>query len=455
MRRIEQLLIIALTLGFPQFAAGQSAPPDLVLLEADLQRYESPPDPYPDTTTGPTRPGYDLLRGLYVVATLPVRHIRYRLVHLVNWECILSDPTSREEVAHFYFQQKASLHPNKTATLTSIYDEARDSAQNQSLSKRYSRKRFSERVAITFIEYADGTAWQSHVNRPGGVASEPSRPRSSSPNGGASVPPKLNGSQTVPDTQQLKAASTTTKVPQEVAEGEVLRVDTQLVTVPVIVTDSKGRYVTDLKPEEFHVYEDRVEQPVFSFSQVEQPFFVVLLLDISPSTSWTLDKMKREAIGFIDQLRPDDYAFVIAFDGTLHALHEEATNDHKVLRDSIMNARPGIAHSLFDAINSVSNRILKLAPGRKALILFTAGAECASILGNQKNTLHDAEELDALIYAVQYPPFDRTKYLRALVEKTGGRLYDGYEDNKIREAFVSLAEEFRHQYAVACPLQSP
>ena len=458
MRRIEQLLIIALTLGFPQFAAGQSAPPDLVLLKADLQRYErppDPPDPYPNTTTGPTRPGYDLPRGLYMVSRLTVRNTGNRIVYVVNWEYILSDPTSREEVAHFYFQQKASLHPNKTATLTSIYDEARDSAQNQSLSKRYSPKQFNERVAIAFIEYADGTAWQTHVNRPGGVASESSRPRSSSPDGDSSVPPKLNESQTALDTQQPKAASGTTKVPEEVAEGEVLRVDTRLVTIPVIVTDSKGRYVTDLKPEEFHVYEDGVEQPIFSFSQVEQPFFVVLLLDVSGSTSWTLDKLKREAIGFIDQLRPDDYVFVIAFDSTLHALNKEATNDHKVLRDSIMNARPGSSTSLFDAIYSVNNRIVKLSPGRKALILFTDGGENTSMLGNQKNTLHDAEELDALIYAVQYPPFDERKYLRTLVEKTGGQLYEGNDENKIREAFVSLAEELRHQYAVSYHPQSP
>ena len=105
MRRIEQLLIIALTLGFPQFAAGQSAPPDLVLLKADLQRYErppDPPDPYPNTTTGPTRPGYDLPRGLYMVSRLTVRNTGNRIVYVVNWEYILSDPTSREEVAHFF-----------------------------------------------------------------------------------------------------------------------------------------------------------------------------------------------------------------------------------------------------------------------------------------------------------------------------------------------------------------
>ena len=77
------------------------------------------------------------------------------------------------------------------------------------------------------------------------------------------------------------------------------------------------------------------------------------------------------------------------------------------------------------------------------------------MLGNQKNTLHDAEELDALIYAVQYPPFDERKYLRTLVEKTGGQLYEGNDENKIREAFVSLAEELRHQYAVSYRPQSP
>jgi VWFA-related protein len=163
----------------------------------------------------------------------------------------------------------------------------------------------------------------------------------------------------------------------------------------------------------------------------------------------SLDKMKRAAIAFVDQLRPNDFVFVVTFDSDLHALHEKATNDHKILRDAIMSAQLGGNTSLLDAVLTITGRLLNPVQGRKALILFTDGGENSSVAGTKKNTVHLAEELDALMYAVHYFPFAGSDYLKRLAELTGGRLYRGTNEKEIAAAFTSLADELRQQYAVA------
>ena len=76
--------------------------------------------------------------------------------------------------------------------------------------------------------------------------------------------------------------------PEEVGEGDVLRVDTSLVTVPVSVLDRQGRFISNLKREDFTVFENGVEQSIAYFETAEKPFTVALVLDTSASTHFHL-----------------------------------------------------------------------------------------------------------------------------------------------------------------------
>ena len=82
----------------------------------------------------------------------------------------------------------------------------------------------------------------------------------------------------------------------ETVEGDVVRVDTALVTVPVSVVDRSGKYVPNLKRGDFHIFEEGVEQKIAYFATVDQPFTVVLLLDTSGSTEFRLEDIQEAAI---------------------------------------------------------------------------------------------------------------------------------------------------------------
>ena len=122
--------------------------------------------------------------------------------------------------------------------------------------------------------------------------------------------------------------------PEEVGEGDVVRVSTTLVSIPVSVMDRGGRFIPDLRKEDFQIYEDGVQQDVAYFASVEKPFTVALVIDTSASTQFRLDEIQDAAIAFINQLRPDDRVLVVSFDEQVRVL-AEATNDRYALRDAI------------------------------------------------------------------------------------------------------------------------
>jgi VWFA-related protein len=189
--------------------------------------------------------------------------------------------------------------------------------------------------------------------------------------------------------------------PEEVGDGDVVRVNTTLVTIPVSVMDRSGRFIPNLRQQDFRVYEDGVEHEVAYFASVEKPFTLALVLDTSASTRFRLEEIQDAAIAFINQLRPDDRVLVVSFDEEVRVL-AEATNNRNVLRDAIRRTHTGGSTKLYDAVDLVINQRLNREQGRKAVVLFTDGVDTASNHASYQSNIRDAEELDALIYPVQY-----------------------------------------------------
>ncbi len=193
--------------------------------------------------------------------------------------------------------------------------------------------------------------------------------------------------------------------PEEVGENDVVRVNTTLVTIPVSVMDRNGRFIPNLRQQEFRIYEDGVEHEVAYFASVEKPFTLALVLDTSASTRFRLDEIQDAAIAFVNQLRPDDRVMVVSFDEDVRVL-AEATTDRNILRDAIRRTRTGGSTKLYDAVDLVINQRLNREQGRKAIILFTDGVDTASRHASYQSNVRDAEELDALIYPVQYDTYN-------------------------------------------------
>jgi VWFA-related protein len=213
-------------------------------------------------------------------------------------------------------------------------------------------------------------------------------------------PPVLGGAVASND-QSAGARPSASNDPVDVDESEVISVNTTLVTIPVSVTDRVGKYVPDLRKEDFRIYENGVEQQVAYFATVEKPFTVALLIDTSGSTRYRMEEMQDAAISFVDQLRPDDRVIVVSFDDEVRVLCE-ATNDRNALRSAIRRSQRGEGTRLYDAVDFIIHERLDHIEGRKAIVLFTDGVDTTSRRADYQSTVRDAEEADSLIYAVQY-----------------------------------------------------
>jgi VWFA-related protein len=316
-------------------------------------------------------------------------------------------------------------------------------------------------------------------------------------------PPTLAGTKSDATPESSPGASNVAPAgPEEVSEGDVVRVDTTLVTVPVSVLDRQGRFVPNLRREDFSVLENGIEQSIAYFEPAEKPFTVALLLDTSPSTQFHISEIKEAAIAFAKQLRPQDRVLIISFSDEVLLL-TEATNDINTITQVVLeNVKEGNSTRLYDAVHLAINERLDRIPGRKAMVLFTDGVDTSSFSANYQSTLHEAEELDALIYPIRYdttdymrafqnggngnvtiitkssnwpfgsrtttqviknPPlnggapmpgttqadYDRAdQYLHALADKSGGRLYQANDTTQLSDAFARIAQELRWQYSI-------
>lgn len=191
---------------------------------------------------------------------------------------------------------------------------------------------------------------------------------------------------------------------QEGAPVEVIRIDANLVTVPVIVSDRQGRYIPGLRVEDFRLYDNSAEQKIAFFDAAEAPLNIALLLDTSRSTEGVLDDIKKAAKNFIKRLRSQDRAMIVSFDSTIHRL-SPLTGDRKVLEQAIKRAEVGeyFGTVLNDAVMEILERDFKPVRGRKAMILLTDGQDFGSH-DSTAELLDYATESDTMIYSIFYAP---------------------------------------------------
>lgn len=271
----------------------------------------------------------------------------------------------------------------------------------------------------------------------------------------------------------------------ETVEGDVIRFDTSLVTVPVTVVDRYGRYVPLLQRENFKIFEDGIEQKLAYFAPTDQPITVVLLIDTSGSTQFRLEDIQEAAIAFVSKLKTDDSVMVMSFDDRISVL-TKPTKDRELITKSIRRTRTGGGTRLYDAVDSIFTQHLRTIAGRKAVVLFTDGVDTTSHRASYDSTLRQAEESDAPIYSVDFDtsgsntiftqglPLPRGRgtilglplpgtslpgtntgdykravaYLHALSNSTGGRFYSGDTLFGIGQAFTWIAEELSRQYSL-------
>ena len=178
---------------------------------------------------------------------------------------------------------------------------------------------------------------------------------------------------------------------EEVDEGEVVRVETQLVSVPAVVTNNAGRPLTGLKAENFLLFENGQQQRIANFATTEAPFEIALLLDTSGSTRADVALIRRAAAAFIDELRSGDRVAIIGFNtagqGQATAAQVEVlsnlTDDRKALREAIENLGSSNGTPFYDALELIADVIFnepakQEVRGRRAVVALTDGVDSTS-----------------------------------------------------------------------------
>lgn len=174
-------------------------------------------------------------------------------------------------------------------------------------------------------------------------------------------------------------------------EGDVVRVDTQLVSVPAVVTDASGRPLSGLKADNFRLVEDGQAQTIANFGTTETPFEIALLLDTSGSTRDDVALIRDAANSFIGALRPGDRVGIVSFNTaqTVNApiaaveVLSPLTGDRGELRKAIENLGASSGTPYYDALQRVVDSIFREPPseevrGRRAVVALTDGVDSSS-----------------------------------------------------------------------------
>ena len=187
------------------------------------------------------------------------------------------------------------------------------------------------------------------------------------------------------------AATADKPAADEVDEGDVVRVETQLVSVPAVVTNNAGRPITGLRAENFLLFENGQQQKITNFATTEAPFEIALLLDTSGSTRVDVGLIRQAANAFIEALRPGDRVAIVAFNtagqGRTVAAKVEVlsrlTDDRKLLRAAIENLGSSNGTPFYDGLARIADEIFRGAPreevrGRRAIVALTDGVDSTS-----------------------------------------------------------------------------
>jgi Ca-activated chloride channel family protein len=252
---------------------------------------------------------------------------------------------------------------------------------------------------------------------------------------------------------------------EEVGVEDVVRITSNLVTVPATVIDSQGRAVTDLKLEDFELRVDGQPKPISDLNRAEVPVTLALLFDNSSSLTAAREFEKQAAVKFFRSvIRPIDRAAIYSV-ATEFELVQPLTNSVSALVHTVEHfGKPEGATKLLDAIADAAN-YLRPYPGRKVIIIVSDGEDTLSDL-DFDTTLRRVLASDCQVYAVQTKQIEyamltgtignaniRTlaaeRRLQDLTAHTGGAVYTPVQTADLDAAFTQISADLAQQYVLS------
>ncbi len=245
-----------------------------------------------------------------------------------------------------------------------------------------------------------------------------------------------------------------------------LEVEVDVVSVTAVVFDKAGKPVRGLGTKDVVLTENGVKQDVSYFREASSlgdpaervPLSVVLVLDTSGSMAQNLRFLQEAVLNFVYKLEEVDTALVVSFNESVKG-SAEFTGDIVRLERFFEGVQAWGGTSLYDAIQYSLGRI-KDAPGRKALIVFSDGADTTSQL-EDKDVVEDARSVEATVYSIGFKgsgfmSSSPRGFLRKIANETGGQFFAPDKVGELIKVFNEIANELKNHYLIAyTPAQPP
>jgi len=237
-----------------------------------------------------------------------------------------------------------------------------------------------------------------------------------------------------------------------------LQVAVDLVLLDVSVQDKNGQPVHNLDPTNFRIYEDKIEQPITSFSAEESPVTWGLVLDRSGSMQGMMKDVYESAVNVIDVGTNEDEMFIMTFNNKTETV-AELTSDRRKLANSIFGLTAEGGTALYDALDSALDYVKQGKHRKKVLVVITDGGDNKSRI-RFSHLIDRVKESDVLIYTVgmyggmAHNPTEARmmaeplNQLRQLAEITGAYAHFPANANKCREAMDKIAREVSEHYTI-------
>ena len=236
--------------------------------------------------------------------------------------------------------------------------------------------------------------------------------------------------------------------------GALIRMNVDMVLVPITVTDPMNRLVTGLEKDDFQIYENIGEQRISAFAAEDAPVSIGIIFDLSGSMSSKLVRARESILQFIKTANPEDEFFVIGFNDRPELI-EDFTSSVEDIQARLATVRSGHRTALLDAIYYGVQKMKEAKHQRKALLVVSDGGDNRSRY-TEGEVRSQVRESDVEIYSIGIfdpyaaTPEERTgpQLLNELSEETGGRLYRVDDISEMGDIAEKISTELRNQYVI-------
>lgn len=255
----------------------------------------------------------------------------------------------------------------------------------------------------------------------------------------------------------------------DITERKSIQIRVGMVSLPVVVTNGRGEYITDLKKDDFTIVDNGEAQEIAGFATVDEPISVALTLDSSGTMEPHLKTIQNEAIRFVSFLKKDDRLAILSFADDV-VLWESFSLYGKKNPMAIRKFEAKGMSAVYEAVWLSLEQVLKHEFGRKALVLFSDGIDNRSQTVTEEETLDLARRTEATIFCIYFSAGGKKRvglfpipggggekkaeyaagreYLTKLSGFSGGRLVDAKKIGDLGTAFREIARELSSQYSI-------